>query len=113
MITTGRSNAALGPLSSSEHPGLLLPGRPDSRPRSPEALSTQLRKHGLPTVAARNTALFGMAGEIPPIILSDLFGIHRNTTNQWAALAQNNWAGYLAATRASEWRGRAFADEDL
>ncbi|MER5386939.1 hypothetical protein ABT040_43030 [Streptomyces sp. NPDC002688] len=97
QITTGRSRAALGPLATSEHPGLLLPGQPASRPRSPEALSGQLMRHGLPTIAARNTALFGMAGELPPIIISDLFGVHRNTATQWAALAQDSWAGYLAA----------------
>ncbi|MFE2267571.1 hypothetical protein [Streptomyces griseosporeus] len=49
------------------------------------------------TIAARNTALFGMAVELPPIIISDLFGVHRNTANQWTALAQDSWAGYLAA----------------
>jgi hypothetical protein len=98
----GRSRAALGQLATSEHPELLLPGQPASRPRSPEALSARLMKHGLPTIAARNTALFDMAGEIPPIILSDLFGIHRNTATQWAALAQDSWAGYLAALRATE-----------
>ncbi|MFC9534367.1 hypothetical protein ACFT38_28045 [Streptomyces sp. NPDC056975] len=79
QITTGRSRAALGPLATSEHPGLLLPGQPASRPRSPEALSGQLMRHGMPTIAARNTALFDMAGELPPIIISDLFGVHRNT----------------------------------
>ncbi|MER5924972.1 hypothetical protein [Streptomyces mirabilis] len=53
-------------------------------------------------MAARNTALFGMTGELPSIIISDLFGVHRNTANQWAALAQDSWAGYLAALRATE-----------
>ncbi|WP_258053321.1 hypothetical protein [Streptomyces sp. Ru72] len=100
QIATGRSRAALGPLATREHPELLLPGQPASRPRSPEALSGQLMKHGLPTIAARNTALVGMAGELPPIITSDLFGVHRNTATQWAALAQDSWAGYLAALRA-------------
>ncbi|WP_189491117.1 hypothetical protein [Streptomyces antnestii] len=46
-----------------------------------------------------------MAGELPPIIISDLFGVHRNTANQWAALAQDSWAGYLAALN-SEAAGR-------
>ncbi|MGV9248000.1 hypothetical protein [Streptomyces sp. NPDC003710] len=71
QITTGRSRAALGPLATSEHPELLLPGQPASRPRSPETLSGQLMRHGLPTIAARNTAPSGMAGELPPIINSD------------------------------------------
>ncbi|MEV6535871.1 hypothetical protein AB0M86_40930 [Streptomyces sp. NPDC051639] len=37
-----------------------------------------------------------MAGELPSIIISDLFGLHRNTANQGAALAQDSWASYLA-----------------
>lgn len=60
------------------------------------------RSVGLPTIAARNTALFGMAGELPPIIISDLFGVHRNTATQWAALAQDSWAGNLDALKATE-----------
>jgi hypothetical protein len=93
QITSGRSGSALGPLSSNAPSELLLPGRPASRPRSPEALSGQLMKHDLSTIAARNTALFGMAGELPPIILSDLFGIHRNTATQWATRAEvPRWA---------------------
>jgi hypothetical protein len=79
QITSGRSRSALGTLATSEHPQLLLPGVPASRPRSPQALAVQLKQHGLPTIAARNTAMFSMAGELPPIILSDLFGLHRNT----------------------------------
>ncbi|MBT1185383.1 XRE family transcriptional regulator [Streptomyces sp. CJ_13] len=101
QITTGRQHSALGPLAQ-EHPRLLLPGRYASRARSPHALSAQLTKHGLPTIAARNTAMFGMAGELPPIVISDLFGVHRNTATQWAALAQDSWADYLAALRATE-----------
>ncbi|KUN83495.1 hypothetical protein [Streptomyces griseoruber] len=56
-------------------------------------------RHGLPIIAASNTALFGMAGELPPIVISDLFGVHRNTANQWAALARDSWADYLATLR--------------
>lgn len=59
-------------------------------------------KHGLPTIAARDPALFGMAGELPPIIISDLFGVHRNTATQWAVFAQDSGADYLAALRATE-----------
>ncbi|MFJ7258309.1 hypothetical protein ACIQWV_38760 [Streptomyces sp. NPDC098085] len=43
-----------------------------------------------------------MAGELPPITISDLFGIHKNTAAQWAAFAQDSWAGYLAALKATE-----------
>ncbi|SED63689.1 hypothetical protein [Streptomyces sp. Ag109_O5-10] len=54
-------------------------------------------RHVLPTIAAGSTTPFGMAGELPPIIISDLLGVHRNTAARWAALAQDGWAGYLAA----------------
>ncbi|MFE2992068.1 hypothetical protein [Streptomyces sp. NPDC059262] len=47
-------------------------------------------KHGLPTFAAHNTALSGMAGELPQNMISDLFGVHGNTATQWAAPAQNS-----------------------
>jgi hypothetical protein len=46
--------------------------------------------------------MIGMASELPPIVISDLFGIHRNTANNWAGLAQDGWADYLAACRATE-----------
>lgn len=102
QIAEGRRHSAVGSLPDSEHQELLLPSRLAGRPRSPGGLAAQLAKHGLPTLAARNTALFGMAGELPPIIMCDLFGIHRNTATQWAALAQDSWAGYLAALKATE-----------
>jgi len=81
---------------------LLLPGRPAHRPRNPDGLAQQLNHHGLPTIAARHTAMIGMASELPPIVISDLFGIHNNTANNWAGLAQDGWADYLAACRATE-----------
>ncbi|MFJ3310810.1 hypothetical protein ACIPSA_49345 [Streptomyces sp. NPDC086549] len=40
-----------------------------------------------------------MAADLPPIVTSDLFGIHVNTAMEWAVLAQDSWAGYLAALR--------------
>ncbi|MBW8797364.1 MAG: hypothetical protein JF597_28345 [Streptomyces sp.] len=96
-IAEGRRHSAVGALPDSEHKELLLPGRLAGRPRSHGGPAAQLPKHRLPTLAARITALFGMAGELPPIIMCDLFGIRRNTATQWAALAQNSWAGHLAA----------------
>lgn len=100
QIAEGRTPSAVSP-PQGEQPALLLPGRPASRPRCPTALSTKLRKAGLPTIAARNTAMIGMASELPPIIISDLFGIHKVTATRWAALAQDSWADYLAACEIS------------
>ncbi|MGI5445754.1 XRE family transcriptional regulator [Streptomyces sp. CA-243310] len=78
-------------------PGFLFPGRPPSRPRSPATVNSYMRRHGLPGIGARNTALMEAISELPPIVVSDLFGIHPSTTYAWAQYAQNSWADYLAA----------------
>ncbi|MBF6388058.1 hypothetical protein IU444_28425 [Nocardia farcinica] len=84
-------------LQTTDGPRYLLPGRPASRPRTQNAISRVLNRHGLPTLAARNTAMIETAGHLPAIVISDLFGIHVTTAHQWAELAQASWAGYLAA----------------
>lgn len=61
----------------------------------------QLLELGLPTLAAHNTAMIAIAADLPPIVASDLFGIHVSTAIEWAALAQDSWADYLAARRAT------------
>ncbi|MEV5880363.1 hypothetical protein AB0L75_40500 [Streptomyces sp. NPDC052101] len=38
--------------------------------------------------------------ELPPVVVSDLFGIHINTATAWAGYAQDSWAGCLAARQA-------------
>lgn len=50
-----------------------------------------------PQLRPREQHRSDMAGELPAIIISDLFGVRRNTATQWAAMARDSWAGYLAA----------------
>ncbi|MEV8598767.1 hypothetical protein AB0465_02520 [Streptomyces griseoviridis] len=33
--------------------------------------------------------------ELPPIVVSDLFGLSAATTLRWAKFAQQNWTDYL------------------
>ncbi|MFI8850190.1 hypothetical protein ACIGW3_08365 [Streptomyces sp. NPDC053499] len=40
--------------------------------------------------------------ELPPIVVSDLLGIAPSTAHRWARFAQDSWADYLAACRATE-----------
>ncbi|MFI6357281.1 hypothetical protein ACIBJF_32615 [Streptomyces sp. NPDC050743] len=40
--------------------------------------------------------------DLPPIVVSDLFGIHSNTVRAWTRYAQDSWADYLAACRDEE-----------
>ncbi|MEU5683632.1 hypothetical protein [Streptomyces venezuelae] len=84
------------PPATTEHGAFIFPGR-TSRPRNPEAFAQRLRDHDLPTLAARNTAMIENVAELPPVVVSDLFGIHINTANAWAGYAQDSWADYLAA----------------
>ncbi|WP_216207055.1 hypothetical protein [Amycolatopsis aidingensis] len=61
-----------------------------------------LRQHGLLTLAARNTAMIEAVGELPPIVIADLFGIHPGTAHSWAKFAQASWTDYLAVDAATE-----------
>lgn len=36
-------------------------------------------------------------GDLPPIVIADLFGVSPRTANRWAQLAGQNWAAYLEA----------------
>ena len=78
-------------------PRYLLPATRPGKPRSARAVQNLLRQHGLPTLAARNTAMIEAVGELPPIVIADLFGIHPGTAHAWAKYAQASWIDYLAA----------------
>ncbi|MGP4052612.1 hypothetical protein [Streptomyces sp. 2A115] len=85
------------------NPGFLFPGRPPSRPRSAEAVHQVMRRHGLPGISARNTAMIEAITDLPPIVVSDLFGIHPSNAYTWSSqFAQNSWTDYLAAVQATE-----------
>ena len=56
-----------------------------------------MKQHGLPTISARNTAMIEAVTSLPPIVVSDLFGISAGTAHRWAQYAQDSWADYLAA----------------
>ncbi|MEU6939990.1 XRE family transcriptional regulator [Streptomyces rubiginosohelvolus] len=83
-------------------PGFLFPGRPPSRPRSAETINNYMRKHGLPGISARNTAMMEAITDLPPIVVSDLFGMHPKTAYVWSQYAQNSWAEYLEAAQATD-----------
>ncbi|WJV51888.1 hypothetical protein [Streptomyces flavofungini] len=83
-------------------PRFLLPGRPPSRPRGTTGLTALLKQHGLPTLAARNTAMIEVVADMPPIVISDLFGVSSSTAHKWAQFAQDSWADYLAVCQDEE-----------
>ncbi|MFF4661328.1 hypothetical protein [Streptomyces sp. NPDC001381] len=81
-------------------PAFLFPG--PLAHRRPQGLAMQLLELGLPTLAAHNTATIAIAADLPPIVTSDLFGVHVNTAVEWSVLAQDSWADYLAARKGTE-----------
>ncbi|MER7810390.1 hypothetical protein [Streptomyces sp900116325] len=61
-----------------------------------------MTQHGLPNVSARNTAMIEAVTDLPPIVISDLFGVAANTAHRWAQYAKGSWADYLAACQSEE-----------
>ncbi|MGW7106555.1 hypothetical protein ACWGHU_10415 [Streptomyces xanthophaeus] len=90
-----QGSSMLQPRASSG-PDYLLPGRHAGHPLSASHIIKRLRNHNLPTRAARNTAMITAITELPPIVVSDLFGLSASTTFQWAKFAQQTWTEYLA-----------------
>lgn len=78
-------------------PRFLFPGRPASRPLSSARLQNLMNQHDLPSLSARNTAMIEAVSVLPPIVVSDLFGITSSSANRWAQYARNSWSDYLAA----------------
>ncbi|MBS2536597.1 hypothetical protein KGQ20_27935 [Catenulispora sp. NF23] len=88
------------PPSTSE--SYLLPGRPPGRPRSEGAVLHLMRRYGLPVLSARNTAMIEAVADLPPIVVSDLFGVSAASAHRWARYAQNSWTDYLLACQDTE-----------
>jgi hypothetical protein len=61
-----------------------------------------MKQHGLPGISARNTAMIEAVSTLPPIIVSDLFGVSAKTAHNWAGFAQDSWTDYLAACQDTE-----------
>ncbi|MFF0390012.1 hypothetical protein ACFYS8_15195 [Kitasatospora sp. NPDC004615] len=56
-----------------------------------------MNQHGLPSLGARNTAVIEAVSVLPPIVVSDLFGVTPSSAYRWAQYAQSSWADDLAA----------------
>jgi hypothetical protein len=61
-----------------------------------------MKRSGLAVISARNTAMIEAVAELPPIVISDLFGISPRTAYAWAQYAQDSWVDYLAVCQENE-----------
>ncbi|MER8089485.1 XRE family transcriptional regulator [Streptomyces sp. NPDC094048] len=102
QITSPDCRTSVLQRSHSGTPGFLFPGRPPSRPRSAGTVNNYMKQHDLPGISARNTAMMEAITDLPPIVVSDLFGLHPHTAYAWAQYAQNSWAEYLEAVQDTE-----------
>lgn len=76
---------------------LLFPGRTPDRPVDAAGFGKRLKRHGLTIRGGRNTALLGLAAELPAAVLSDLLAIDIITATRWAKYAKSDWNDYVAA----------------
>ncbi|MFG3133534.1 hypothetical protein ACGFZU_38295 [Streptomyces tendae] len=78
-------------------PTYLFPGVPAHRPITAQRIVNKLRQQGLEVISARNTAMLEAVADLPPIVISDLFGVSAGSAHRWARFAQDSWTDYLAA----------------
>jgi hypothetical protein len=81
---------------------LHFPGRTPYRPVDAAGFGKRLKRHGLTIRGGRNTALLGVAAELPAAVLSDLLAIDIITATRWAKYAKSDWNDYVAARAAHE-----------
>ncbi|MEU7980105.1 hypothetical protein AB0B63_16425 [Micromonospora sp. NPDC049081] len=72
----------------------LFPGAAPGQPLSARQLGARLRRLGIPARASRNTALMELAGQLPAAVLSQLLGLHLQTTTNWTHEAGNTRQRY-------------------
>ncbi|GLP73599.1 hypothetical protein TUM20983_07090 [Mycobacterium antarcticum] len=75
---------------------LVLPGRPPDRPVVAAGFGKRLKRIDLTIRGGRNTALIGLAAELPAAVLADLLAIDIITATRWAAYAKKDWLDYVA-----------------
>jgi hypothetical protein len=74
----------------------LFPGLTPGRPASQSSFQVKLRDLGIAARPARNAALIALADDLPVPVLADVLGLSLTTAQRWAALAQRDWAAYIA-----------------
>jgi hypothetical protein len=75
----------------------LFPGERAGQPMSAGHLADRLRLVGVEPKPDRQTAMFGLAAEVPAALLSRLLGISTDVAVTWQRAAAGSWLGYAAA----------------
>ncbi|MFJ8444441.1 hypothetical protein [Kitasatospora griseola] len=75
----------------------LFPSQLANQPVTAHRLTSKLRRHGLPVIPLRNSALITLAADLPPSVLSSLLGISLTSALKWTRRAGRDWNTYLAS----------------
>ena len=92
-VSNRKGHATIGALTPSIW---LFPGGQPGRPISTGQLTQRLNRLGIRPGAARSTALFQLATEIPAAILARTLGIHTDVAVSWQRLSAGDWTNYAA-----------------
>ena len=93
VASNRKGHATIGALTPSIW---LFPGGQPGRPISTGQLTQRLNRLGIRPGAARSTALFQLATEIPAAILARTLGIHTDVAVSWQRLSAGDWTNYAA-----------------
>ena len=93
VASNRKGHATIGALTPSIW---LFPGGQPGRPISTGQLTQRLNQLGIRPGAARSTALFQLATEIPAAILARTLGIHTDVAVSWQRLSAGDWTNYAA-----------------
>lgn len=61
---------------------------------SPGAVSRNLKRVGLSIGIASPAARFGLARQVPPVVMSDLLGVSISSSSRWSDVAGYSWNDY-------------------
>jgi hypothetical protein len=74
----------------------LFPGGIPGKHIATECVRGDLVARGIHPAAARNAAMFQLAGVMPSPVLADVLGVSYASATRWAALASHDWSQYAA-----------------
>jgi len=84
----------------------LFPGRSPGAAMTGPSLLTVLHRAGVNVRTHRNSALAGMAQELPEAVCASLLGVSITTANFWARQVSRDWSAYLEARDADSTAAR-------
>jgi hypothetical protein len=93
FLTDRRSTVSL---SRTDEPSWLFPGRLHGQALHPLTMGRRLKRLGIHSRIARNTALMDNAAAMPAVVLSELLGLSITGAVRWAALAGATGNAYAA-----------------